>query len=74
MGRLDVVEFLLEAGADINACGIIDGTPFMMATMNGDLSIAKYLLEKGADTKCAFGLDIDVLGMYLCRAADQNPM
>src|SRR5690606_28348352 len=48
-GRLDVVELLLEKGADRN--GYKYYSPLIVAVCNGQLDMAKLLLEKGADTE-----------------------
>ena len=51
-GRLDIVEVLLDEGADINI-GKVDGskteTPLFWAVKKGRLDIVEFLLEKGAD-------------------------
>lgn len=43
------VEFLLEAGADLNKRDFYDRTPLMYAIDKGNLEIAKILIEAGAD-------------------------
>ena len=46
---LEVIQFLLEHGADPNVEPIIGLTPLMLATQNGKNKTAKLLLEHGAD-------------------------
>lgn len=49
--NLEMVQVLVEAGADINARDAFECTPLLysVASKNGDVSIAKLLVEKGAD-------------------------
>ena len=47
-GRLDVVQLLLEKGADVNL-GDGSQTPIAAACSRGELSIVKALVESGAD-------------------------
>jgi len=46
LGRLSVVQFLVEKGADIH---VYRERVFKSASENGHLSVVKYLLERGAD-------------------------
>jgi ankyrin repeat protein len=53
-GHVASVRALLAAGADINQVSTGDHTsPLLMATINGQFDLAKFLLEKGADPKLA---------------------
>ena len=45
-GKYDIVKFLIEHGADPNAC---DGSPLRYICSRGDLDMVKYLVEHGAD-------------------------
>jgi ankyrin repeat protein len=50
-GRLEVVVFLLENGADIDAKAqnSIGNTPLMSAVAGGRIEIVRFLLDEGAD-------------------------
>ena len=48
-GHLDVAEFLVSNGANVNAASINGSTPLMMAVQSGNEELIKYLLDKGAD-------------------------
>ncbi len=48
-GNLDVVDVLIEAGADINAQSRISLNPFLWACINDDLAVARRMVEAGAD-------------------------
>ena len=53
-GAARTVETLVEKGADVNQTSPADGvTPLLIATINGQFDIAKYLLERGADPNVA---------------------
>ena len=47
-GRLDVVQYLCEHGADIEHQSIWHTTAIMFAFENGHVNVVKYLYEKGA--------------------------
>ena len=47
-GHLDVVQILVEQGADQNKTTINGETPIAMASFNGHLEVVKYLLEQGS--------------------------
>lgn len=47
-GQYDVVKYLLEHGADVNAKDNNDRTPLMDAAQEGHLEVVKYLVEHGA--------------------------
>jgi len=50
-GNLDVVEYLVNQKADINAQanGYSPGTPLHLASQNGHLNIVEYLVNQNAD-------------------------
>ncbi|EET90084.1 MAG: ankyrin repeat domain-containing protein [Candidatus Micrarchaeales archaeon] len=48
-GLLNYVEYLVEAGADVNARDPSGRTALLLTAMKGDLSIVKYLVAHGAD-------------------------
>lgn len=49
-GHIEVVELLLERGADINAGGTDDKPALTWAAETGRREVAKLLLDKGAET------------------------
>ena len=48
-GHLEVVKFLVDAGADVNVYVSGDETPLIGASWNGHLDVVKYLIDEGAD-------------------------
>ncbi len=48
-GLLNIVKYLVENGADVNAFDNLIFTPLMYASYRGHLDIVKYLVENGAD-------------------------
>jgi uncharacterized protein len=53
-GQLDVVKALADAHADLNQRTVGDNSsPMLVATINGHLDVAKYLLDRGADPNLA---------------------
>ncbi|XP_043964694.1 myotrophin isoform X3 [Gambusia affinis] len=48
-GQLDVIKYLLDKGADVNATDKHGLTPLMNACFEDHKECAKILLEKGAD-------------------------
>ena len=56
-GQYDVVKYLVEHGADVNAKDNNDMTPLMDAAQEGHLEVVKYLVEHGADVNAKHGED-----------------
>jgi RNA polymerase sigma factor (sigma-70 family) len=52
--RKDVVEFLLEEGADVNAITRSRQTPILGAAQSGNVEIVKLLIDAGADVSVRF--------------------
>jgi ankyrin repeat protein len=53
-GQLEAVKALLEAGADVNQRAVGDNsTAMLVATINGNFDLARYLLDAGADPNAA---------------------
>ncbi|WP_375330989.1 ankyrin repeat domain-containing protein [Candidatus Tisiphia endosymbiont of Oplodontha viridula] len=50
-GYLDIMEFLLEQGIDIDVKSDNGDTPLLIAALTGNLDGMKFLVEKGADVK-----------------------
>ena len=48
-GKVEIVEILIEAGADVNAKNRDGATPLHAAAFMGQLEVAQLLLENGAD-------------------------
>jgi len=49
-GRLDLVEFLIKRGTNVNVKGgISGGAPIYLAASQGNVEIVKYLLSHGAE-------------------------
>ncbi|MDR0287493.1 MAG: ankyrin repeat domain-containing protein [Clostridiales bacterium] len=49
LGHYDIVEFLVEKGANINIRAADGTSPLMIAAYAGHFEIVKYLVEKGAE-------------------------
>lgn len=47
--RQDMIDLLLQYGADINRQGLNDWTPLHWAAADNDIRLIGYLLDKGAD-------------------------
>ncbi len=48
-GRVDIVSFLIESGADVNGKNSFGQTALMFACMYGHKDVVEFLVEKGAD-------------------------
>lgn len=78
-GRLEVVEYLADLGADIDACGchftplLVDISPYCAARYKNRQAVAEFLLGRGAalDIHTAAYLgDIEAVREYLDRDSD----
>jgi ankyrin repeat protein len=49
VGHIEIIEYLIEKGADINSIGDHGLTPLLMAVYNGKFNAVKYLVEHGAN-------------------------
>ncbi len=49
LGDTQAVETLLDAGAEIDARGVDGKTPLIVAAENGDETMVRYLIDRGAD-------------------------
>jgi ankyrin repeat protein len=58
MGRLDVVKYLVENGADVTD---INNSAVKYAARDGHLDVVKYLVEHGADVTDKNGMSMNVL-------------
>lgn len=73
-GNGDEVQLLIDAGADVNACGGINHTALQAATVNGNDRTIGILLNAGADINAMGGRYGNALsiayrqGYYLCTA------
>ena len=65
-GRVTVVRYLLDEGADVNAREKLGGTPLMEAAYAGYLEVIKELLFRGAEIN-AIGNDGTALDIAISR-------
>lgn len=49
MGRTDIVQLLLDRGADVDAPNWDQATPLYVASADGKLGVEEMLLKQGAD-------------------------
>ena len=52
-GHMDLVRYLVNAGADVNGVGYDDGTPLAAAASQGSVEAVELLLANGADANLA---------------------
>jgi ankyrin repeat protein len=75
-GRLEIVQLLLEKGADVNTQGGRYGNALEAATLRGHYEIVKLLLEEGADVNAlhpaALGGYLEIFQLLLEKGADVN--
>ncbi|QWD93638.1 ankyrin repeat domain-containing protein [Polynucleobacter sp. MG-Unter2-18] len=50
-GHLEITQFLMANGAQINALSPSETTPLMMSIGSGNVQLIKYLLDNGADLR-----------------------
>lgn len=67
-GDLDVIDRLLQAGANVNAAVDGDGSPLIAAARGGRLAVVKHLLDRGADPNMPVSGD----GAPLLAAAEKG--
>lgn len=69
-GRIDLIEILLQYGADVNVRGDLGRTPLHSAAHQGQVEAARLLLKRGADIEAK-----DELGMtpLLTAASGREP-
>ncbi len=83
-GHLEVVRYLLDAGADINAGDNENSSAIVNACLRGHLDIVKLMVERGASVTmadenlmtplhfAALGGNVEIIGLLLDRGADIN--
>ena len=65
-GRKEMVQFLIDQGADINAAGALSGeTALTNAARRGHIDIVRMLLDKGADVNAVMKNASTALGLAL---------
>lgn len=84
--RFELIERLLDLGADINASGGSYGNALQRACRNGDIHLVKVLLDKGADVNVTDGKNkgalqyslqagrnrLDIMKLLLSNGANVN--
>lgn len=66
--RYDILQLLIDKGADLNDGDWYQGTPLILAVKNGDIDMVNFLLENGSEPAINFegtsALDIAVEAKY----------
>jgi ankyrin repeat protein len=60
-GQLEVAQFLVANGADVNSRSLNGTTPLMMAAQSGNEMLIKFLLDNGADIQLRNALGFSVI-------------
>ena len=55
-GSIPVFEVLLEQGMDVNKYLELEGSPLVSACYHGNVELARFLLDRGADPNCGYPL------------------
>ncbi|MDH4270385.1 MAG: ankyrin repeat domain-containing protein [Candidatus Aminicenantes bacterium] len=72
LGYIEIINFLIDKGADINLlAGRFDLTPLMECARTGKLEVAKLLVEKGADVQIINKMGISAMHWALGNGQDQ---
>lgn len=72
MGRLDSVELLLKAGAQVDLANSVGETPALTAALSGQLPMVVYLLDHGASPWATSSIGITI-GILLPGKAPSAP-
>ncbi|KAH8800543.1 hypothetical protein DL96DRAFT_1823872 [Flagelloscypha sp. PMI_526] len=82
--QIDIIELLIEKGADVNKTRGSDGTPLQIAALTNTLDVIELLVEKGADVNKEGGRHgsalhaaaseghLDVVELLMEKGADVN--
>ncbi|KAH7187521.1 hypothetical protein BKA60DRAFT_602335 [Fusarium oxysporum] len=65
--HLEIVQLLLDKGADINVQGGVYGNALQAASCEGDREVVQLLLDKGADVHAQGGLYDNALQAAICE-------
>jgi ankyrin repeat protein len=72
LGHLEIINFLIDKGADINLlAGRLDLTPIMECARTGNLEVAKLLVERGADVQIINKMGISAMHWALANGQNQ---
>ena len=72
LGHIEIINFLIDKGADINLlAGRLDLTPLMECARAGNLEVAKLLVEKGADVQIMNKMGISAMHWALGNGQNQ---
>jgi len=50
-GNKEIIEMLVDSGADITSKNKSEKTPLMYAVKNAEIEVIRYLIDQGADIK-----------------------